>query len=198
MSERTLDLIRHGQPEGGSKYRGHGIDDPLSDEGWTQMWDAVGEAAPWQAVVTSPLRRCRAFAEALGARHGLPVTVDEDLKEVGFGVWEGKTRAQVQTEDPEGYRAFYADPVRARPRGAEPLAGFLARTRAAWERLLERPEAHLLVVAHAGVIRALLTHALDAPPAALYRLQVDTAHLTRIQLHQRRPLVVFHNRPRLP
>ncbi len=198
MSARTLDLIRHGRPEGGSRYRGHGIDDPLSERGWAQMWQAVGGAAPWQAVVTSPLRRCRAFAEALRERHGLPVTVDENLKEVGFGAWEGKTRAQVQAEDPQGYRAFYVDPVHARPPGAEPLETFLARTRAAWERLLDRPEAHLLVVAHAGVIRALLTHALDAPPVALYRLQVDTAHLTRIQLHDRRPLVVFHNRPRLP
>ncbi len=198
MSERILDLIRHGRPEGGSRYRGHGIDDPLSERGWAQMWQAVGGTAPWQAVVTSPLRRCRAFAKALGERHGLPLTVDEDLKEVGFGAWEGKTREQVQTEDPQGYRAFYADPVHARPPGAEPLAAFLARTRAAWERLLDRPETHLLVVAHAGVIRALLAHALDAPPAALYRLQVDTAHLTRIQLHDRRPLVVFHNRPRLP
>ncbi len=198
MSDRLIDLIRHGEPEGGARYRGHGVDDPLSPRGWTQMETAVGEHRPWQAIVTSPLRRCRAFAERLAARHGLPCQVDEDLKEVGFGAWEGKTRAQVQAEDAASYHAFYRDPVGARPPGAEPLEAFLARVGRAWDRLQARDEPHLLVVTHAGVVRALVALALEAPPAALYRLQVDNAHLTRIALRaDSAPTLVFHNRPRL-
>ena len=41
----TIDLIRHGEPVGGRKYRGQ-IDDPLSDKGWTQMRQAVADHKP--------------------------------------------------------------------------------------------------------------------------------------------------------
>ena len=37
MSDTVIDLIRHGEPVGGRRYRGH-IDDPLSERGWQQMW----------------------------------------------------------------------------------------------------------------------------------------------------------------
>ena len=60
----TIDLLRHGEPIGGRRYRGH-IDDPLSEYGWSEMWHAVSGETPWQQIITSPLRRCREFAEAL-------------------------------------------------------------------------------------------------------------------------------------
>ena len=95
----TLDLMRHGEPVGGRRYRGQ-IDDPLSEKGWAQMRAAVGELAPWDRIVSSPLLRCRAFAEALASAHGLPLTLDERLKEVGFGAWEGKTAAEIEEDAP--------------------------------------------------------------------------------------------------
>ncbi|MEW6253578.1 MAG: histidine phosphatase family protein, partial [Planctomycetota bacterium] len=61
-----IDLMRHGEPVGGRRYRGQ-VDDPLSEKGWAQMRAAVGEAAPWHHVVSSPLLRCREFAETLAA-----------------------------------------------------------------------------------------------------------------------------------
>jgi len=36
----TIDLLRHGEPEGGVRYRGDGVDDPLSARAWKQMWAA--------------------------------------------------------------------------------------------------------------------------------------------------------------
>ncbi len=193
-----VDAIRHGEPEGGRRYRGHRVDDPLSERGWRQMWQAVGDRAPWSAVVTSPLRRCRDFAEALADRHGLPVTVETDLREVGFGAWEGLSPDEVKARDPEGYAAFYRDPVHRRPAGAEPLDAFGARVRTVYQRLCRRAEGHLLLVVHAGVIRALVGHVLQAPPAAWYRVQVDNAGITRFGHEQGIHRLLFHNRPRLP
>ena len=86
----TIDLIRHGEPVGGSKYRGQ-TDDPLSEKGWAQMRAALVGHQPWEVVVTSPLVRCRAFAEELAARLALPLEVDARLMEIGFGEWEGRT-----------------------------------------------------------------------------------------------------------
>ena len=38
--ETTIDLLRHGEPLGGGRYRGQ-MDDALSEKGWQQMWQAV-------------------------------------------------------------------------------------------------------------------------------------------------------------
>jgi len=112
----TVDLMRHGEPVGGRRYRGQ-IDDPLSEKGWAQMQAAVGESLPWTRIVSSPLLRCRAFAETLADRHGLPLTLDERLMEVGFGEWEGKTAAEIEQAAPGTLARFKADPVNARPAG---------------------------------------------------------------------------------
>ncbi len=188
MSNATLvDLLRHGEPAGGKRYRGQ-IDDPLSELGWQQMWAAVGTNPPWQQIVTSPLSRCRAFAEALAARHALPLHIDARLMEIGFGVWEGRTAEQLRAEDPQQLARFYHDPIQARPAGAEPLADFRARVAEGFAALTERCAGqHVLVVCHAGVMRALVTQVLNAPPEAMYRIDVAYAAITRLRLDGERP-----------
>ena len=192
----TVDLIRHGTPVGGTRYRGQ-IDDPLSEDGWRQMWAAVGDGAPWQRIVSSPLSRCRAFAHALGERHEIPVLDEPRFMEVGFGAWEGLTREQVAQRDPGEMARFYADPVSQRPAGAEPLEAFYARVIEAWRDRVERSrDGDLLVVAHAGVIRVVMSHVLSMPLGALYRIQVPNAGMTRIRVHHERPSALLsHGAP---
>lgn len=180
--ETIIDFMRHGEPEGGSRYRGNSIDDPLSEKGWLQMRAAVGDVCPWGRVVSSPLVRCHAFAYELCERNSLPLVTDDRFKEVGFGDWEGYTRGEIQARNMAQYQAFYADPVNQRPPGAEPLKQFFARVSAALDSVVtEFAGQHILVVAHAGVVRAAVAHALDAPAASAYRMQVVNAGLSRIR-----------------
>ncbi len=184
----TLDFIRHGEPVGGRKYRGQ-IDDPLSDKGWAQMRNAVGEHCPWSCIISSPLMRCSAFAEELAVRHQLPLERDARLQEVGFGLWEGKSAAELNGEDPQQLTRFRADPVNARPAGAEPLDVFYNRVAASVETLLQaHADEHLLVVGHAGVIRMVLAHGLNIPLINAYRIEVPAAGLTRISYEAGPPL----------
>lgn len=189
-----IDLIRHGEPVGGSRYRGQ-IDDPLSDKGWQQMRNAVDGHAPWEAIVTSPLVRCRAFAEACAATWQLPVTIEDDYKEIGFGVWEGKTRAELTAIDPQQLQRFYDDPIAHRPKGAETLVNFSARVTMAWQRMVDVYQGqYLLVVAHAGVIRVLISYALGLPFEKMFRLQISNASISRIALQPgQSPELQFHN-----
>jgi alpha-ribazole phosphatase/probable phosphoglycerate mutase len=153
----TLDLMRHGEPVGGRKYRGQ-IDDPLSEKGWAQMRDTVGNAAPWTRIVSSPLTRCRAFAEMLAERHGLPLSLDARLMEVGFGVWEGKSAAEIEADAPGTLARFKADPVNARPAGAEPLTGFHARVAAGLEDLLGQHRGQHVLLGPAHPAGTCLSH----------------------------------------
>ncbi len=192
----TIDLIRHGEPVGGHRYRGQ-IDDPLSEKGWVQMREAVGDHCPWDAIVTSPLARCAAFATELAQRHALPLASDPRLKEVGFGAWEGHTAAALEAAEPGVIERFKADPVGRRPAGAEPLEAFRDRVVAAWEDLLaDYAGRHVLVVGHAGIIRVVIGEALDAPLAQAYRIEVANAGLSRVQVEhcdgERVCSLVFH------
>lgn len=194
MPDTIIDLIRHGEPVGGRAYRGHNIDDPLSELGWQQMWDAVARHCPWSHIVSSPMLRCRDFAEALAKRHGLDVSIDERLQEVGFGEWEGKSPEQLQQQRPAEYAAFYADPVNRRPPGAEGLEGFIKRVVAAYAYLLEHYAGrHVLVVTHAGVIRAVIAHVVHAAPRGMYRIKVNNAGITRVRVTPRGAMLEYHN-----
>mgnify|MGYP001765051698 CR=1 FL=1 len=181
----TLDFLRHGEPVGGKRYRGQ-TDDPLSQKGWAQMCAATAGEHPWLAIVTSPLSRCRAFAEWLSGTSGIPLNVDERLAEVGFGAWEGHTAAEINQATPDGVFEFKRDPVGRRPEGAEPLETFSARVIAAYEDIVARHRGeHVLIVAHAGVIRMAVSHALGLAPERVYRLNVGSAGMARIRIeHQ--------------
>ena len=182
MRETLVDLIRHGEPRGGRRYRGNGADDPLSPAGWRQMRAAVGDARPWQQIVSSPMTRCREFASELAGRHGLPLAVEPDLIEVGMGAWEGRTHAEVAAKDPAAFEAFYRDPVGNRPPGGESLADLSRRASNAYNRQVEvHPGRHMLIVCHAGVMRALVGCLLGAEPARWYRLRIDYAGIVRVR-----------------
>jgi alpha-ribazole phosphatase/probable phosphoglycerate mutase len=188
----TLDLMRHGEPVGGRRYRGQ-IDDPLSEMGWAQMDAAVGGSAPWDRIVSSPLARCRAFAETLAGTRGLPLALDARLMEVGFGAWEGKSAAEIEAAAPGTLARFKADPVNARPPGAEPLAEFYARVAAALDDLhAQHAGEHLLLVGHAGVIRMAFAWALQVPLEHAYRIEVACASLTRLRFDGGRASLIFH------
>jgi alpha-ribazole phosphatase/probable phosphoglycerate mutase len=194
----TIDLLRHGEPVGGRRYRGR-RDDPLSDTGWSQMRAAVDRHRPWQVIVSSPLARCRVFAEELAARHGLELEIDARWQEIGFGEWEGCTVEELQAREPERLGRFWRDPCTYTPPGGEPLAIFAARITAVWRSLLRRHAGrHVLMIGHAGVIRMVLRQVIHVPFARLLAIDVPYAAWSRVQVKHLaggdQPALVFHAR----
>ncbi|MFP4615660.1 MAG: histidine phosphatase family protein [Thiohalorhabdus sp.] len=191
----SIDLLRHGEPEGGKKYRGQ-TDDPLTERGWEQMWGAVGSHRPWRRIVTSPLLRCSAFAEALAGAMGLEAVSDQRLMEVDYGPWSGRTLDELRAEEPEALEAFLRDPWRNRPAGTEPMEDFTRRVLAAYEEHLPG-EGPLLIVGHAGVLRTIIAHNLGMPLENLFQLQIPYAGRARFQSPYGRPRL-GHLAPRPP
>jgi alpha-ribazole phosphatase/probable phosphoglycerate mutase len=192
-----IDLIRHGEPVGGRRYRGR-TDDPLSEKGWNQMWTAVGDYRGWQQIVSSPLSRCAGFAHALGEKLDIPVSIDERLAELGYGEWEGKTPAELTAHDPDLLLRYRRDPLNNRPSGAEELDGFAVRVSAAWGQISEQQRGrHVLVVAHAGVIRMIMAQTLAMPLSHMFRIQVGNAAISRFAVEGEGPdafaSLIFHD-----
>ena len=191
-----VDIIRHGEPVGGKKYRGQ-IDDPLSEKGWAQMREAVSDNNPWDIIVSSPLIRCAAFAEELALRHQLAIEYDDRIKEIGWGDWEGKTPAEINAADPLAVARALAEPDKHRPANAESVHDFHQRISEAWRDITAtHSDKHILIVAHAGVIRAVLTNILNTPIENMFRIHVPNASITRIHIDNPRekpfPKLMFH------
>ena len=194
----TIDLLRHGECEGGDVYRGS-LDVPLSASGWEQLRASAGDFADWDRIVSSPLQRCARFAEELAERHALPLVIQEAFREVHFGDWEGRAIADVWREQGSHVRRFFADPVNAAPPNGEPLAEFEQRVLAGWHALLQaHRNERVLLIAHGGTIRVLLAHVLGMPLTRIANLEVPYASASRIRIHHSEGQpdfvsVVFHN-----
>ena len=135
------------------------------------------------------------ITEKLANKYSLPVDIDDRFREVGFGSWEGRSRAEIKHTNRREYDDFYRDPINCRPAGAEPIDDFILRVSSAYEDVLQNFSGqHCLIVAHAGVIRAVVAHVVQATPLALYRIQVSNAGISRIRHGRYGGMLEFHNR----
>ena len=137
--------LRHGQTDWNLERRFQGqIDIPLNAYGLLQAENAAHllRNEPIAAICSSPLQRALRTAEVVGERLGLPVTILDGLKEVGFGAWEGAVM------DHSAYAQWRSGAVV--PENAESVDRFYDRVRAAMAEALNRP-GPVLVVAHGGV-----------------------------------------------
>jgi broad specificity phosphatase PhoE/ribonuclease HI len=183
----TLVLLRHGEtaltPQ--KRFSGSGGSDPeLSAAGRRQagaVAAALAERGTVQAVVSSPLRRCRETAEAVAERLRLDVRTEEGLRETAFGAWEGLTFAEVKERHPEDLRAWLSS-VDAEPTGGgESLAAVTRRVAVARDKILARhPGRTVLVVTHVTPVKTLVRLALGAPPDALFRMELAAASLSAV------------------
>ncbi|MFJ4708196.1 bifunctional RNase H/acid phosphatase [Streptomyces anulatus] len=183
----TLVLLRHGEtaltPE--KRFSGSGGTDPeLSATGRGQAERAAEHFAALgtvQAIVSSPLRRCRETAAAVADRLGLDVRIDEGLRETDFGAWEGLTFGEVRERYADDLTAWLASPDTAPTGGGESFAEVAERVAAARDRIVARYAGRtVLLVTHVTPIKTLVRLALGAPPEALFRMELSAASISTV------------------
>ncbi|GAA1377482.1 bifunctional RNase H/acid phosphatase [Catellatospora chokoriensis] len=181
-----LVLVRHGETEltAQKRYSGRG-DVPLSAIGEEQAAAAGRRVAGLRPdrVVSSPLSRCRSTAAAIAAAAGgIPVTVENDLIECDFGVWEGLTFGDVREQYPAELDAWLASTSVAPPKG-ESFQQVAKRVRGAMGRLQKAYEGQtVVIVSHVSPIKLILRDALAAGDAFLYRLLLDPAGVSIVDV----------------
>lgn len=187
-------LLRHGATPltAQRRFSGSGEIDlsPLGVEQASAAAARLAGEASFAAVVSSPLIRARHTAEIVAGTLSLDVSVEDDLRETDFGGWEGATFAEISSRSPVELAAWLASPDVAPP-GGESFTATAKRVRRARDRLLARYGGQrVLVVSHVTPIKTLARLALDAPPQALYRMQLDPVGLTEIDWHTDGPAVL--------
>jgi broad specificity phosphatase PhoE len=167
-------LVRHA-PTAATKRTAFPADEPLDADARAAASRVLKGRFPADAlVISSPALRAKQTAAAAG----FEPEIEPQLSECDFGAWAGRTLAEVHAEDPEAAVGWMTDPHAAPHRG-ESLAGFSARVKA-WLEAQATAEGTALVITHAGVIAAAVSHALQAPLDAVWRIK--PAPLSRTEL----------------
>jgi len=148
----------------------------LSD---TDMIAAAGGVLPTGAVwLTTNLTRTIQSAAALAPTQATICV--PDLTEQDFGSWQGRTHAAIWDDDQSAAETFWQDPALNSPPGGEAFADLCQRVAAAIQRETETHAGRdIVMVGHAGPIRAALALALGITPSAVLSVSVDHWHLFR-------------------
>lgn len=162
----TIYYIRHGETEWNALGRLQGVRDiPLNELGRRQSVDAGhilsdllmrdGRSETSLTYVASPLGRARQTMELVRGVLKLPLSgyaIDDRLREIGYGEWEGSTLAEMQAKDPDLFAQRQAEKWTVAPPGGETYVSVQARM-TDWYRGLT---VDVVAVAHGGTARALM------------------------------------------
>jgi broad specificity phosphatase PhoE len=185
MSTRLF-LVRHGESIWNAEQRVQGqADPPLSTLGLQQASALAGtlRTRPLAAVYCSPLARARQTAAQISAPHGLSPCVEDALRELSLGEWQGQARAALHTDTASLYRMWCAHPMTVRPPGGETLHEALTRVGPAVESVVaQHPGATVVLVMHSIVGRVLLCHLLGTGLELVPRLKLKTASISVVRL----------------
>lgn len=149
-------------------------------------------------IESSDLRRAADTARAIAEPWHLPVQLDARLREMEFGEWDGVSWTDIEARDGARLQEWMAMWTTTRAPGGESLDDLLARADD-WLRdfqaslISQAPSGPVVVVAHAGWIRALLTVVMHRPTSSFFELPVDYAHGTVLRIHNGVPEVVASN-----
>jgi probable phosphomutase (TIGR03848 family) len=173
-------LVRHALTEAtGTRLSGWTPGVHLSERGREQARGLVERLAPVRiaALYASPLERCRETAEPLAAARRLEVRDTEDIGEVRYGDWTGRTLAQLSKT--RLWRSVQATPSTVRFPGGETLLEVQQRAvRQAAAIATAHPRGVIALVSHGDVIRLLLAHFAGLHVDLFQRLVVSPASVS--------------------
>lgn len=171
MSAVPFAILRHAPTEWNALGRLQGLTDTcLSAEGEAaaRLWRLPAPADHWKRL-SSPLQRARRTAELL--QPSAAVAVDSALREMSFGVWEGRTLVELRAEGGATFAAIEADGLDFQPPGGESPRTAMVRI-GGWAGRIAQAGEPVVAVSHKATIRALLALAtgwnmLGRPPHKL-------------------------------
>ncbi|RYD05385.1 hypothetical protein N752_08560 [Desulforamulus aquiferis] len=181
-------LVRHGETSwnAGGRFQGHS-DIPLTDKGKEQAQYLAERLRKEKidAFYSSDLLRARETAEILAKPHGLPVQNVKELREINFGQWEGLTSREISENFSEISSEWWSKPLTTQIPSGERLLDVVHRCQEAILRIAEEQvDKSSVVVAHGGVIRALVGTVLGMDLNYFWKLRLDNVSLTVIEIFE--------------
>ncbi|MGF1495414.1 MAG: histidine phosphatase family protein [Elainellaceae cyanobacterium] len=190
-------LVRHGETDWNRDKRFQGqIDVPMNDTGRVQAAACANflKAVSIDWAVSSPMLRPKETAEIILKQHlGVDLALDDNLREISHGLWEGKLEAEIEQSYPGMLLQWKQAPATVQMPEGENLQQVWERAIAAWTTLLEaarlraeqsgQPET-ILVVAHDAVNKALLCYLAGLGPEQFWTFKQGNGSVSVIDYPQ--------------
>jgi broad specificity phosphatase PhoE len=154
----TLFFIRHAETEQAGRFCGH-LDPPINEKGRRQIEQLLESLKDEiiHAAYSSDLARSICTAQAVGTAFGLSPVVLPDLREIGFGEWEGMSWQEIESRYPDYARRWSEKYPTLPAPGGEEFTSFQSRVLRRVEAIVaEAGPENAAVITHAGVMRVVL------------------------------------------
>jgi probable phosphoglycerate mutase len=183
--EKTIFLVRHAEPDRiGEQRRYLGQSDPiLGTTGICQAQRLSQILRNWaiQAVYSSDLQRAVYTALGIVQNEHCHLEKIREFREINLGEWEGRTFLEVKAQYPVEYEKRGLDLVNYQTPGGESFVDLQKRVLPAFEKVVEKTNGNLVIVAHAGVNRVLLSHLMQRPLKELLTIPQEYAAVNIIK-----------------
>ncbi len=189
-------LVRHGHVAGISPERFRGRAElELTERGFAEARATARRiAAHWRPAIvyTSPLHRCVTTGQLIAEDCHVPTCVLDDLKDIDYGVWQGKTHEEVRDASPLEYERWRHSPHLMRFPAGESLQQLAARVADGLRFAIQHhPSDTIVIVGHDNSNRALLLQALDLSLSAFWRITQDPCAISEFVIHDDNRLTVL-------
>jgi broad specificity phosphatase PhoE len=197
--DRRLVLVRHGATVWNAEGRFTSRTDVALSPAGVEQAEAAGRALAGVAidrVVCSPLRRARATGEtiAVALPAAPPVTIDERLREIDAGPFEGLTGAEIEAGPMAAeFHRWRSETDPAWPDGTETYESAVARARSFFDDVRDLPGT-TLAATHGSLARVLVTAViLGVDPGLHRRMWLDHCHCVVVALGDSPPRLMALN-----
>ncbi|MBN8191909.1 histidine phosphatase family protein [Bacillus sp. NTK074B] len=159
-------LVRHGETEWNKENRLQGWQDsPLTERGVNNalLLGARLKSIVFSKVFSSPTQRALNTAKLISSDE---IVVIEDLKEISFGGWEGKTQGEIEKDSYQEYFNFWSNPHEYNhvPHQGESIRDFMLRTKQAMKSIVDSTQnGNILIVTHGATIKAIMSYFWEIP-----------------------------------
>ena len=182
----TWIIVRHAESLGNLSGRAQGhTDSPLSEKGIKQAEALQAHLADWKidTAYSSDLGRCVETAKQALKGLGISIGQTAELREFGYGRWEGMTYAEVEESYPEEYAELMENGEVFAPPDGESLRDVITRVSvfAATVKAAHPGDDNLLIAGHGGSVRVLLTCLLELPASAVWKFRIDPASVSVVE-----------------
>jgi len=191
-------LARHGQTEWNAQRRFQGKTDvPLNESGLNEARMLAVRLKNWpvDVIYTSPFSRALETAKIVSDLNvnAARLEVRSELEEMSFGNWEKLSVHDVAKSFPGRYEAWKDDPSKVVPPGGESFEDVVKRVKPVLDDILNREDREVLIVAHGGVIRAIVVLLLGLSPSGIWHMRLDNCALVGLVSKDGKASLLFWN-----
>ncbi len=190
---KKIYLIRHGESEGNVKglYSGW-LDTPLTDQGRGQAQQAAErlKGIDFDRVISSDLSRTRETAQIVCGKYLNAIEEDNRFREMHFGIFEGLTYKEICEKYPEEMQAWGDDYSGYIIPDGESLEMMAERCCKRFKEIVfEMTEGNIIISAHAGVIRSILSEVVGTGAEGYWKFKIDNCGIASIEYVDDYPVI---------